>query len=317
MRINQVRIDGSLPRPQPVRNMCVACGSIYMTTWLFDSGIRKWRIEPRCSPCRRKKGKGMYKEQVAKWQSKSENQFREKDGNGADCPKDFSTQWVHIKDLRVSPFQAPWRHDPDRKMISDLAANIREVGLLNPITCGRYNGVIYIANGHCRCAACRMLGWTHVHAHVVPIDTLGDLAILAAGDTTVTTKQSGADLLYLWAKTPSSMRAKVLAAMGSGIRRNIKSTIAILGEPRALSIADGKVDPSCSQTVDKAATVMGRLDAPPSKKRIYEWIVKHRLAHTRGFINKAMHRMARDKLGRRDAEQMAKLIREDKPPGKL
>ncbi len=67
-----------------------------------------------------------------------------------------------IKDVIVAEGRRPLRD------IAELAASIREVGLLNPITVTHEHRLIA---GYHRLEACKLLGWTEIPSHVVTLDT--------------------------------------------------------------------------------------------------------------------------------------------------
>ncbi len=66
-----------------------------------------------------------------------------------------------IKDVIVAEGRRPLRD------IAELAASIREVGLLNPITVTHEHRLIA---GYHRLEACKLLGWTEILSHVVTLD---------------------------------------------------------------------------------------------------------------------------------------------------
>ena len=69
---------------------------------------------------------------------------------------------IRTDDIYPNPFQP--RHDFDETGLNELAASIRENGLIQPITVRKAGSRYEIVAGERRLRACRSLGWTHIPA---------------------------------------------------------------------------------------------------------------------------------------------------------
>ncbi len=84
--------------------------------------------------------------------------------------------WLSMLDITPNPHQP--RKEFDEHALMELAASIRQHGLLQPITVRETQQGYEIVMGERRFRACEMLGFTHVDAFVLPIGE-GESAVLA------------------------------------------------------------------------------------------------------------------------------------------
>ena len=73
--------------------------------------------------------------------------------------------------MKISDIIVGKRIRKDLKGIPDLAANIREVGLIHPISVDSENNLLC---GLRRLEACKLLGWNDIEAKVFPLDVEAD-----------------------------------------------------------------------------------------------------------------------------------------------
>lgn len=84
--------------------------------------------------------------------------------------------WLALDSIRPNPLQP--RTEFDDFSLMELAASIRENGLLQPVTVRPAGGGYELIMGERRLRACRLLGHTHIEAFVLPADD-GESALLA------------------------------------------------------------------------------------------------------------------------------------------
>lgn len=74
--------------------------------------------------------------------------------------------WLPMDDIRPNPRQP--RKEFNDYALMELASSIRQYGLLQPITVQEAEGGYEIVMGERRYRACRMLGFTHIDAFILP-----------------------------------------------------------------------------------------------------------------------------------------------------
>lgn len=84
--------------------------------------------------------------------------------------------WLPLDRIAPNPRQP--RKEFDDHALLELASSIRQHGLLQPITVRAKAAGYEIVMGERRCRACRMLGFTHIDAFVLPVSE-GESALLA------------------------------------------------------------------------------------------------------------------------------------------
>lgn len=84
--------------------------------------------------------------------------------------------WLPLDSIHPNPQQP--RREFDSFALMELAASIRENGLLQPVTVRPRASGYELIMGERRCRACRMLGHTHIEAFVLPADD-AESALLA------------------------------------------------------------------------------------------------------------------------------------------
>ena len=93
-----------------------------------------------------------------------------KEGNGRQAC------WLPMEEIWPNPRQP--RKEFNDFALMELASSIRQYGLLQPITVRAVEGGYEIVMGERRYRACRMLGFSHIDAFILPA-TRGESAILA------------------------------------------------------------------------------------------------------------------------------------------
>ena len=76
--------------------------------------------------------------------------------------------WLPLDDIQPNRLQP--RVEFDRFALLELAASIRENGLLQPVTVRPCGDGYELIMGERRCRACRLLGHTHIEAFILPAD---------------------------------------------------------------------------------------------------------------------------------------------------
>ncbi len=179
---------------------------------------------------------------------------------------------VSRKSLKQHPFNAPSRI----RDVRALAADIAEVGMLNPIDV-LSDGTIM--NGHRRDASAGLLGWTQVYVTVHPTLTHKDW-----GKFNKSTRQiSGSEWLYAWAVSNGH-----LDGMTHSNVRKCQRLKSIFGSYKDLEdIAKAGVGVGCLTEIDKITNTLAdyeefrHADGRPefSTKDVASWMIRHRQTH--------------------------------------
>ena len=146
-------------------------------------------------------------------------------------------QKIRLDELLENPIQPPLR-DTD-SAVKALKNNIEESRVMAPVVVSFWNGKFYIADGHRRVAAARLLGLQDIECIVVE-DVAPEVlfCLLNAGIRNV----KGKDWFYVWAKTRAKGRSVILDSCPSACVRHILNMADICGEKDAITFGLSNAD---------------------------------------------------------------------------